>query len=449
MPGVRAKRGPGGRSLERRRKRFRGNAPLTSTWRLPRGIAGRGGLLIAGFVACWLAVQIAVGAVSDYFAISKPDLALAWNPDHAEALAEAAERRFESAAAAEKQGALGLARQAMIESPLIASPLRLLALKAEEEGDEARARRMMQMAAQRSPRDLKAQIWLADEALLAGDFSLGLERIDALLRIWPALGETLFPALARMTTEAAASDALLASLRDSPPWRKSLFARMPSVVEPPGQMAPFYLKAMAGAAPVTNEELRPYLRKLIGDGKYELAHSIWVASLPETRRRDTEAVTNGEFDFPITGTGFDWRIDRVRGVNVGVVSDQSRGKILKIAFHNTRVAFRHVSQVLLLEPGSYRLVGWSKANRLLNARGLQWTIRCASKDRTFLGGNERLRGTYPWAEFSFSFEVPAGTECGAQELRLELPARIGAEEEVAGEIWFDSIRIEGDALGQL
>jgi hypothetical protein len=41
-----------------------------------------------------------------------------------------------------------------------------------------------------------------------------------------------------------------------------------------------------------------------------------------------------------------------------------------------------------------------------------------------------------------SFDVPEGDECRVQEIRLVLAARIAAEQEAAGEIWYDSLRIE-------
>lgn len=401
----------------------------------------------AGLAASGVAALILVGAISDNYAISRPQAALAWNSKHPEALVEAAERHFEAGDPADdRPAAFALARRAMISNPLAAAPLRLLGLEAEERGDEARAHELMQLAVERSPRDLKAQIWLADHALLAGDFELGLDRVDALLRVWPSLGETLFPVLAQLTTNEESSGALMRKLQENPPWRRPMLAAMPAAVKPPGLMASFYLEAMLGEKPLTNAELRPFLTRLISEGWTELAYSIWLASLPEERRPAAEGVANGEFDFPITGTGFDWRISKVDGAEVRAVTDQNRGRVLKVQFYDRRVPFRHLAQILKLAPGHHRLTGWSKASRLDSARGLHWTVRCYSGQRSVLGSSDKLRGTYPWSEFSMSFEVPQKDDCSAQVLTLELPARIAAEEEISGEIWFDSMRLEPDEV---
>ena len=335
-----------------------------ATWFAVRG----SGLLrgLGGLAALGLSAMVLVGAVSDYYAIARPEVALAWSPGHPEALAEAAERSFEYGDPAARRAAFDLARRVMIASPLAPTPLRLLALEAEEREEQAKAVRLMRLAAERSPRDAKAQIWLADQALLTDDYGAGLERVDALLRIWPGLGTTLFPALARMSTEEEASAALLDTIRKNPPWRSALLAAMPSTVHPPGLMAAFYLKAMVGEGALTDRDLRPFLQTLINQGFPDLARSIWLASLSEERRLDAEGITNGDFDYPITGTGFDWRINRAEGADIRVVTDQTRGKTLKIDFYGNRLAFRHLSQILMLSPGRYTLTGASKASRLEN-----------------------------------------------------------------------------------
>jgi hypothetical protein len=125
-----------------------------------------------------------------------------------------------------------------------------------------------------------------------------------------------------------------------------------------------------------------------------------------------------------------------------VVSVEEDDRALKIEFYNTRVPFRHVSQVLMLEPGAYLLTGNVKAMRLNNDRGLQWTVRCMTGSKERLGETDRLRGTFPWSGFQTEFHVPDTPDCQTQVLRLELPARIPREEQIKGDIWFDGIRVE-------
>jgi hypothetical protein len=46
----------------------------------------------------------------------------------------------------------------------------------------------------------------------------------------------------------------------------------------------------------------------------------------------------------------------------------------------------------------------------------------------------------PWTDFTVKFQVPA-TDCEAQWLQLELPARIDAELRVEGQVWYQDLRI--------
>jgi hypothetical protein len=113
-----------------------------------------------------------------------------------------------------------------------------------------------------------------------------------------------------------------------------------------------------------------------------------------------------------------------------------------VEFHNTRVPFQHVSQLLLLQPGQYRLHGQVRAVALTNERGMRWVISCVEDRRKVLLETDRVTGSTPWTEFDAPFDVPDDERCRAQEIRLVLAARIAAEQEVGGEIWYDGLQIE-------
>jgi hypothetical protein len=46
----------------------------------------------------------------------------------------------------------------------------------------------------------------------------------------------------------------------------------------------------------------------------------------------------------------------------------------------------------------------------------------------------------PWTDFTVKFQVPA-TDCVAQWLQLELPARIDAEQRIEGQVWYQDLGI--------
>lgn len=62
-----------------------------------------------------------------------------------------------------------------------------------------------------------------------------------------------------------------------------------------------------------------------------------------------------------------------------------------------------------------------------------------------IGQSELLLGSTDWRPISAHFEVPA-EKCGGQLLTLILEARIAAEQQVAGEAWFDDLQILPESL---
>ncbi len=304
------------------------------------------------------------------------------------------------------------------------------------------------MAAARSLRDVRTQIWLADDELLSGNYLQAFERIDALLRVWPDLGETLFPVLADLALQPDSSDALVSALQENPPWRRSFLAMLPTSREEPSELTPFYDRLSAAASPLTTEELRSYLQALIDTDAIQLAYSVWTQSLAPEARPTSGEVYNGDFELPVEGLPFDWNFREVRGATINVAPNWGGSRALRVEFHNTRVPFRHVFQLTLLEPGSYRLTGSVRTDSLQNERGLQWIVICGTGDQEKLGETNLLKGTGPWRDFETLFSVPNRDDCRTQLLRLELAARIPAEQKVSGEAWFDDIAIEPSSIAR-
>jgi hypothetical protein len=94
----------------------------------------------------------------------------------------------------------------------------------------------------------------------------------------------------------------------------------------------------------------------------------------------------------------------------------------------------------MLPPGTYQLKGKYKAD-IINKRGMGWRISCAGGKGDSIGESALVTGvTKSWIEFEFGFEVPA-VDCRAQQIRLELAARMASEQMVSGSIWYDELQI--------
>src|SRR5262249_11206683 len=134
-----------------------------------------------------------------------------------------------------------------------------------------------------------------------------------------------------------------------------------------------------------------------------------------------------------------------RGTDIKIVPsvDGSKKPALLMEFSGGRTSFV-VKQLLLLPRGDYTFRGRVKAKELRTSRGLWWYIFCANNSTTVLGHTELVSGTIPWTDFTVKFQVPA-TDCKAQWLRLELPARIGPEMNIEGQVWYQDLRIAPNA----
>jgi hypothetical protein len=402
--------------------------------------------LLVGAALAWLGWEIVSNTAADNLAPSQPDAALAFVGDHPAALVQLAENELaaEPGDAPLAHSIADLAERAIRGDPLAEGALRVAAFAAELDGDMDRAERTMELAGSRSLRDLKVQAWLLNRQLAARNYAESLTHADAILRVWSGLSDTFLPVVAGLANDPDGRGPLVALLKNGPPWRRWFLDHLPALSPDPAGLYDMYSALKSGPYALTVEEFRPYLERLVEIGDYSLAYAMQVDFLPAERIAMLGLLNNGGFDHPVSGLPFDWMIGDVRGARTEIVVDENSNRALRVEFYNTRVPFRHVSQLLLLQPGTYKLQGEVKSAGLRNARGMQWTISCAEGRGQQLGATDRVADTMPWSSFEMSFDVPAGDGCRLQVIRLVLAARIASEQEAAGTIWYDSLRIEHD-----
>lgn len=407
------------------------NAPPSRTRRLFPWVAF---VLLA--VLAWYALSL---GMADHYAKSNPGRALAWRSQHPEALIRRAEQL--AADPAQAAAARDHAQRALVANPLDGRPYRVLGEVAEAAGDRDRAVELYELAADRSPQDLKSRAWLLDHALATRDPVAAVDHLDALLRLNPSLMPRMLPILAGLASAPPALDPLAERLQRQPPWRTRMLVQVAQNAPDAGAIAPLFdrlRKAPGGLAP---PELAAWLDRLAKDGQWGPAYLTWASQLSPERQRSLGNVFNGGFEWEPGVGGFDWRLGRIAGARVARIGgDGVSGRVaLRVAFEDQRVRFRHVTQLMALAPGRYRLQGRARPDQLRTERGLVWTVACAGGGAE-LGRTEPLRGNGPWREFAVEFEVPA-LGCGGQWLSLVLPARIPAEQRIGGRAWFDDMKI--------
>ncbi len=107
-----------------------------------------------------------------------------------------------------------------------------------------------------------------------------------------------------------------------------------------------------------------------------------------------------------------------------------------------------VQQLTLLAPGTYEFKGKYRGE-LIGKRGLVWRIACADAPNAAIGESQMVMGmSQKWKDIAFTFTVPKAN-CRAQQVRLELDARMPSETMVSGSISYDELTIvRADSAGQ-
>lgn len=398
--------------------------------RVARRQLGLFGLLL---VLLWL---VGVRGYSDYLARVLPERALALNPSQPEALLRAAE----SALLTHRLGeAENLAREALRIAPMSGPALRVLGAVAEARGDQARARQLIELAVAVTPRDTAGQFWLAINALVARDLGDCLRRLDRLLRFEPQVEPDAFPILATIAVSPAGVGAIAGTLAQDPPWRGGFMQQLIYQAPAATDVLRLFRAISAEQGKVHPGEWDALIARLIAANDWIRLRRL-LSAHPELGSANT-LVHDGAFDGDGHGPVLGWNIGRVPGADAMISEDPSAAgnRALRLQFHDRRVPFRHVSQLLLLQPGPYRLTGRVRLVDLQTPRGLAWTLTC-TPGQAVIGKSELLSGSSDWRAFDIQFQVPEDN-CGGQSLVLAVEARIAAEQQIVGEAWFDDLQI--------
>ena len=389
-------------------------------------------LLVAGVFAAYRIVAI---TQADRWAGKDPAYALQWVARHPQALLALAEQHL---AAGRTDAARATALHLLAVEPMEGRAFRVLAAGAVQRGEGARALSLYRTAARRSPRDTPTRVWLTNHYLLAGDYPAALQHVDYLLRTSPTHAVTLLPFLAQRAVDPAFAADLAAVLVQRPPWRKGLLSALQRGEDP--RAADAVMAALRRAGGLSAPEFDDWIAYLLRQGRWGEAYSRWVGTVPLDGGA-LPLVYNDQFERPVSGRGFDWRVTRIPGVSVQFVPDPgARGLVAHAVFRGRAVAQVNLEQPLLLAPGRYRLSARVRADALRSDRGLEWSVACAGQGQP-LATSERMQGSFGWRSVAMDLTVPA-TDCPAQWLRLRNPAPSGLAQQVWGDLWFDDVSLQ-------
>jgi hypothetical protein len=334
------------------------------------------------------------------------------------------------------------AERALANQPLNAHALRILGQLAEANSEEARASSFMRAAARRSIRESVAVYWLMRKSAENKDYATAIYCVDVLLRTRTETMPFVIPTLVQMADDKEANGELKKLLAGNPPWRPQFFEALPKSVTDARTPLDILLAAKDTPTPPTATDLKPYLDVLIEHKYFELAYYVWLQFLGPEQLRSIGLLFNGSFEGTPSGLPFDWVMRGGAGATVEIMDrpDLEGQHALYIEFSQGRVEFPGVTQLIMLGPGTYRFRGKYRGE-LVGRRGLVWRTMCAGT-WTPLGEGAIPPAPVPtWRDVEFSFTVP-NANCRAQQLRLDLDARMASEQLVTGSVWLDDLRIQ-------
>jgi hypothetical protein len=287
-------------------------------------------------------------------------------------------------------------KDAARKMPLAPEPFLVRGVQAQIDGNRSLAGEAFRAAELRDGRAIPARYFLAEHYFRSGDARSGLREVAALSRLVPNGVGSLAPYVAAYSKDARNRPAVRALFKSDPSLEDATLsalaadARNADLVLALGD-----LRNRPGAwsdEPVAS---------LIAAQQYDRARAVWA------QRAGTEA-GGGVFDPAFTRSEapppFNWALT---SSTVGLAE---RRQGLHVIFYGQEDGVL-ASQLLLLEPGDYRLA-MPVTGDAARARSLVWTLTCANSNNVI----GRFVVDPAVAARGWAFSVPAG--CPAQKFEL-------------------------------
>ena len=310
-------------------------------------------------VALAIAWRVTTLGLAGYFAGDDAQLATRFDGDHPDALVRLANARL---TAGQVDEAEALARRAIVARPLNAAAFRVLGFAASDRNDDARADAMMAAAADLTRRDPPATVWMFNKALDERDHPGAFAYADALLRRSPEAADRLFAPMIGALDDPAAVAALTDRLAHGPPWRASFLAELA------GQGSETAIRAVlgrvqAGRRPLSDREMNWVLRRYLVTHDRGEVRAFWAGLLSPADRARLSHIYDGGFETRTGTQPFGWQATREASASARFAeADGASGKALH-AEHFGPKKERMLSQLLVLEPGAWRLSGRQSRER--------------------------------------------------------------------------------------
>ncbi len=393
-------------------------------------------LVVAGALACVI-VRPVVAQRLAMNATSTEDLAraAAWDPNDPAV-------HIWLGHAYERQGDLDRARARFEEArrlrPSEAYPVMQLGLLAERRRDPQAARDAIRTALALDPHNVAIRWDAALLALRLDDREQALDHLRYVLAVDPAQRDAAFQLGRALLRPDEDSQILLPSDPDG--LTTILTAALEHDDLPLANVA--WARRVSLGPPFPGDVGRRYLQRLLEDGEGPAARAVW-SRLIRGPATDDNAVWNGGFEADrLLGWGFDWRIQRVWGVDVALDSlVAARGRrSLRLTFNSfPTLDFAGVSQLVAVEPGrEYQLEARARASGFATRSGVKLEV-VLPEDMVTLAETSAIAGTTEWIPLTASVRIPDDTSLVMLRVRRERSA--APEGNLGGKVWIDEVSL--------
>lgn len=300
-----------------------------------------------------------------------------------------------------------LAKRALEQDPTAVAAVATLGVNADIRGDKAAARRYFTYAQKLSRRDLRTQLFMIEDAVQRGDMPEALHQYDITLRVFPTLGEMLYPVLASASSDPTIRRELVKTLAGKPLWAENFVNFVAGNGPDPKSTAALFIDLRRAGVPVPETARAGAVNALIADGQIDAAWSYYAAIRPAAdrrRSRDPKFAATTE-----TPSQLDWvSINDGSGLTTSIQSG-----LFDFAAPAS-VGGPMLQQLQLLPAGTYRLSGHSVGIEQAAGALPYWTLKC--QDGRELGRVEVPNSSVANGNFFGTFSVPTG--CPVQTLVL-------------------------------
>jgi hypothetical protein len=312
-------------------------------------------------------------------------------------------------------------------------------------GDNSGAARAYQRAIELFPRSPDINWQFANFLLRSGDAAGAIAPLRRVMEGDPSLRQGAFDLAWRAGIP---REQILQIL----PARQDILSAYLDYLDSTGRVdaaADAWKRLLASPEPVNFDAACRYFDALLYAHRVDELAPVWAALArhdPERIRWQPDAanrITNGGFEEPPLGGGFDWRIVPIEGADASFDTEIVHGGSRSLLLHfdgKHNLDFGHVVQYVTAEPDTrYRFIAYARSEGITTDSGPRIAVYDAYDRAALAVETEGVTGTTSWQEQRLEFRTGPKTKLLVVQL-VRTPSR-KLDNQIAGTLWLDDFSL--------